>query len=234
MKGAVVNNQDGAKKFAGLLRKLNKPPLPDPEESKDAVAVLIKSFLIWDSTTAKASAAYKRIMDRVVDYNDLRVTMSYELAEWIGPRYPKAQERCQRIRAALQHMYSREHAVSLDRLHSLGRREVKHYLRSLDGIAPYVADRVTLLCFEAHCVPVDDRLRRALIAAAVCDDTVTVNDLSSWLARQVKAANSTATHHALQAWSDRPGSGGSGGSGGSSSKRRGATVSKKKTAKSRA
>ena len=216
MKGAVVNNQDGARKFAGLLRKLKKSPLPDPEASNDAIEILIKSFLIWDSTTAKASAAYKRIMDHVVDYNDLRVTMSHELAEWIGPRYPRAMERCQRIRAALQHTYKREHAVSLDRLHSLGRREVKHYLRSLDGISPYVADRVTLLCFEAHCVPVDERLRQALIAAAVCDDTVTVNDLSSWLARQVKAANSTETHYVLQAWADRPGS-----------------VSKKKTAKSR-
>ena len=230
MKGAVVNNQDGAKKFAGLLRKLKKSPLPDPEESNDAIEILIKSFLIWDSTTAKASAAYKRIMDQVVDYNDLRVTMSHEIAEWIGPRYPRAQERCQRIRAALQHTYKREHAVSLDRLHNLGRREVKHYLRSLDGITPYVADRVTLLCFEAHCVPVDERLRQALIAAAVCHDTVTVNDLSSWLARQVKAANGTATHHALQVWSDSPGSGGSGPS---SSRRRGTTASKKKTAKSR-
>ena len=231
MKGAVVNNQDGAKKFAGLLRKLKKPPLPDPDKSNDAVEVLIKSFLISDSTTAKASAAYKRIMDRVVDYNDLRVTMAHEIVEWIGPRYPMAQDRCQRIRAALKHTYKREHAVSLERLHSLGRREVKHYLRSLDGISPYVADRVTLLCFDAHCVPVDERLRQALITAAVCDDTVTVNDLSSWLARQVKAANSTATHYALQAWSDRPGSGGSGGT---SSRRRTATVSKKKTAKSRA
>jgi endonuclease III len=216
MKGAVVNNQDGAKKFAGLLRKLKKSPLPEPDQSTDAVEVLIKSFLIWDSTTSKASGAYKRIMERVVDYNDLRVTMSHEIVEWIGPRYPRAQERCQRIRAALQHTYKREHAVSLDRLHSLGRREVKHYLRSLDGISPYVADRVTLLCFEAHCVPVDERLRKALITAAVCDDTVTVNDLSSWLARQVKAANSTETHYVLQAWTDRPGS-----------------VSKKKTAKSR-
>ena len=52
MKGAVVNNQDSARKFAGLLRKLKKSPLPDPEASNDAIEILIKSFLIWDSTTA--------------------------------------------------------------------------------------------------------------------------------------------------------------------------------------
>ena len=229
MKGAAVNNQDSAKKFTGLLRKLKKSPLPDFEEPADAIEVLIKSFLIWDSTTVKAAAAYKRIMDQVVDYNDLRVSMSSELADWIGPRYPMALERCQRLRAALQHTYKREHVVSLERLRSLGRREVKHYLRSLDGISPYVADRVTLLCFEAHCIPVDERLRRALVKAGVCDDVVTVNDLSSWLSRQVKAANGTTTHYTLQAWSDRPGSGASGPT---PSKRR--TAPKRKTAKSRA
>jgi endonuclease III len=219
MKGAVLNNQDSAKKLTGLLRKLKKPSLPEQDEFGDPVEVLIKSFLIWDSTTGKASAAYKRIMERVVDYNDLRVSMPHELVEWIGPRYPMAVERCQRMRAALQHTYKREHAVSLERLNGLGRREVKTYLRSLDGISTYVADRVTLLCFEAHCIPVDDRLRRAMVKAGVCDDTVTINDLSGWLARKVKAADGTATHFALQSWSDRPGSGGA------SPKRR--TVSKK-------
>lgn len=214
-----MNSQDSAKKLTGLLRRIRKGAVPDEAESRDPVEVLIRSFLLWDSTTAKASAAYKRLMDHVVDFNDLRVSMPDELVAWIGPRYPNAAERCQRMRAALQHTYKREHAVSLDRLHGLGRREVKQYLRSLDGISPYVADRVTLLCFEAHCIPVDERLRRAMIKAGVCDDAVTVNDLSGWLARQVKAADGTATHYALQTWSDRPGS---------------RTVSKKKTARSRA
>ena len=43
MKGAALNNTDSAKKFAGLLRKLKKSPLPDPEASDDAIEVLIKS-----------------------------------------------------------------------------------------------------------------------------------------------------------------------------------------------
>lgn len=226
----MKNPQTSEKKLTSLLRKLKKAQPAEPEEFSDAVEVLVKSFLIWESTTIKASAAYKRIMDQIVDFNDLRVSMPQELVDWIGPRYPMALERSQRIRAALRHTYHREHSVSLKSLHGMGRREVRHYLRSLDGVAPYVADRVTLLCFDAHCIPVDDRLQRSMVGAGVCDDSITVADLSSWLARQVKAADAVPTHYALQAWSD---SVGSGASGARSTARTRSTRTKKKTAGAR-
>ena len=200
----MKNPYESAKRFSGLMRRLKKPRAP--QDNGDPVTVLIKSFLMWDCTTTKAEAAYKRIMDRVVDYNDLRVSMPHEIVEWIGPRYPQALERSQRLRAVLRHTFKREHAVSFDRLHTMGRREVKRYLRSLDGIAPYVADRVTLLCFEAHCIPVDERLRASLIKAGIADESVEIADLSSWLTRQVKAAEALPAHLALQAWVDKSGS----------------------------
>ena len=198
------NTQESARTFSRLLRRL-KPSRSVPQEKGDALEVLVRSFLIWDSTTTKAHAAYKRITDQIVDFNDLRVSMPHEIVAWIGPRYPMALERCQRLRAALRHTYKREHAVNLQRLDGMGRREVKQYLRSLDGIALYVADRVTLLCYDAHCIPVDERLRRALIKVGVCDEQMNVADLSSWLARQVKASDAAGTHYALQAWVDRVG-----------------------------
>jgi endonuclease III len=203
----VKNPRQSARTLASLLRKLGKPREPLPLEDGDPITVLVLSFLMWDSTTVRANAAHKRLMDRVVDYNDLRVSMPHELVEWIGPRYPQVLDRCQRLRAALRHMYKREHAVNLDRLKDMGRREVKSYLRSLDGIAPYVADRVTLLCFDAHCVPVDERLHRSLVKAGVGDETVEIADMASWLARQVKAVDAVVTHRALQTWADKVGSG---------------------------
>jgi endonuclease III len=202
----VKNPRQSARNLSGLLRKLGKSRDPLPLEDGDPVTVMVLSFLMWESTTARATTVFKRLMDRVVDYNDLRVSMPHEMVEWVGPRYPLALERCQRLRAALRHTYKREHAVSLHRLREMGRREVKSYLRSLDGIAPYVADRVTLLCFDAHCIPVDARLHRSLVKAGVGDETVEIADMASWLARQVKAADALATHRALQTWADRVGS----------------------------
>jgi endonuclease III len=88
----------------------------------------------------------------------------------------------------------------------MGRREIRTYLRSLDGIAPYIADRVTLLCFDTHCIPVDTRLHRSLVKAGVGDEDTDIAEMATWLARQVKAVDAVAAHRALQAWADRVGS----------------------------
>ncbi len=201
----MKNPKESTKQLSSLLRKLKKPSGP-PEENGGPLAVLVKSFLMWDSTTAKAESPFQRITDHDVDFNDLRVSMPQEIVEWIGPRYPLALDRSQRLRAVLRHTYKREHAVSFDRLTGMGRREIKRYLRSLDGITPYVADRVTLLCFDAHCIPVDERLRNALVKAGITEESVEIGELSSWLTRQVPAAEALPTHRALQAWADRVGS----------------------------
>lgn len=199
--------QPCAKSFNRLFKKIAvaDAPEPAPEAPANPTEVMVLSFLMWDSTTPRAVTAFKRIRERVVDFNDLRVSMPEEIVEFMGERYPNAYERAQRLRAALRHTFKREHAVSLDRLQSLGKREVRKYLRSLDGVCPYVADRVTLLCFDAHCIPVDDRLRRALAREGVCEEAIDVNELSAWLTRQVKVNEAQRAHQALQAWVDEAG-----------------------------
>ena len=194
-----------SRNFSRLLKQITKARLPEPPAQTEPVDVLVMSFLLWDSTTTKAAGAYKRVCDRVVDFNDLRVTMPKEIVEFIGPRYPMALERAERLRAALRDTYSREHAMSLNRLFDLGKRDAKKYLRSLDGIAPYVADRVTLLCFDGNCIPVDERLRRSLAHEGVCEEAAEIGELATWLSRHVKAADAAGTHCALQQWSDRIG-----------------------------
>ncbi|MCZ6783008.1 MAG: hypothetical protein O7G30_06825, partial [Proteobacteria bacterium] len=62
--------------------------------------------------------------------------------------------------------------------------------------------RVMLLCYDAHGIPVDDQLRAALIENGAADSSADVDDLSSWLARQIKAGDGAAVHYALQAWID--------------------------------
>ena len=201
----MKNATQCAKKLNTLLKKL--PPAEPPEfpDQDDPIAVLVLSFLLWESTVSKAGAAYNKVCERIVDFNDLRVSMPHEIAEFLGGRYPMALERAQRLRATLRHTYHREHDASIERLRTMGKREVRKYLRSLDGVSPYVADRVTLLCFETHCIPVDQRLRRALAREGVCDEEMDIADLSTWLTRQVKSSEGRHTHLVLQEWADEHG-----------------------------
>ena len=185
------------------MKRIGSSNPPDLPGGDDPVGVLVMSFLMWESTTEMAVAGYRRILDDVVDFNDLRVTMPHEIVECIGDRYPLALDRTQRLRAALRDIYLREHQVSLSRLITLGKREVKKYIETLDGVVAYVASRVMLLCFETHAVPVDEQLRRCLIDANVADEDTEIHELASWLGRHIKAGDGVQAHYDLQAWVDR-------------------------------
>lgn len=191
-----------AKKLTSLLKKLPVSSPPELPDAHDPVAVLVQSFLMWETTTDKALTAYAKIHEHVVDFNDLRVCMPHEIAEMIGVRYPRALDRCERLRAALRDVFLREHTVGLDSLGEMGKREVKKYIDTLDGVTPYVAGRVQLVCYEAHAIPADEQLRAALIAEGAADSGHTVAELSNWLARQIKAEDALAAHYAFQDWID--------------------------------
>jgi hypothetical protein len=210
---SVKHPANATRKLGALLRKLGDGSPPDAHPPHgDPIATLIMSFLLWESTMDKALAAFQRLRDEVVDFNDLRVCMPHETMEILGPRYPRVQERCERLRAVLRSIYLREHAVDLDKHKSTGKRDVKKYVDSLEGIVPYVASRVLLLSFESHAIPVDEQLRASLTNAEVCEPQVELVDLATWLASQIKAEHAAGAHYALQLWAEGSGAGGPGGS----------------------
>ncbi|MHC4990020.1 MAG: hypothetical protein ACYTGC_03475 [Planctomycetota bacterium] len=189
-----------AKNLRGLLKKIGKTETPDLPDMADPIAVLMLSFLLWESTTEKALTAYRRLRESIVDFNDLRVSMPRETVEVIGERYPRASERAQRLRAVLRDIYMREHEVTLDRATGLAKREARKYVESLEGMVPYVSARTLLMCFDTHAIPVDEQLRNELAKIGVADKETDTSELASWLSRQIKASNAQESHFALQQW----------------------------------
>ena len=100
--------------------------------------------------------------------------------------------------------------MKLDRLPTTGKREIKKYIESLEGIVPFAAARVQLLSFDVHTIPVDDQLRTQMIEADICDASVEIPELSNWLTTQIKPGEGAAAHYALQSWMDEVADGGKG------------------------
>jgi endonuclease III len=198
----VKNAAACTKKLHALLKKLGKADPPAFASAHDPVAILVLSMLMWESTTDKALGAYARLMESVVDFNDLRVCLPHETVEIIGPRYPRALDRCQRLRAVLRNIYLREHAVSLEKHINGNKREAKKYIESLEGIMPYAAARVLLVSFGVHSIPVDDQLRIHLIEHDVIDPAVEVPELASWLTSHIRAEDGVDAHYSFQCWID--------------------------------
>ncbi len=205
---------DPAKRLASLLRRLKSEhgerPLPAPGASgaplpPDAdplIEELVFSFLLWESTSPLAKAAHQRLRTELVDYNELRVCLANELAELVGPRDPRGDERAQRMRASLSELYRREHTITLAPLMTAGKREAKLYLESLDGIPPFVVARTLLIALGGHGVPVDERLRDLLVSEEIVEAHASVDTTTGWLERQVRSADAGPTAMLLQAWSD--------------------------------
>lgn len=211
------------KKLNSLLKKITPSSEIDPPPTIDPTLRLVIGFLQWNATTRQAEIALERVMAEVVDTNDLRVTHPAELAEILGPRYPQVEERAARLRDALQAVYRREHATSLEGLVGQAKKEVRTYLDSLPGIVPYVTGYVMLVGFGGHAVPVDDRLLELLRDEGVVEPDATLEEVVGFLERHIKADDALQTHLALQAWADEEG--------GRSSRRVSKTSTKKTTKK---
>lgn len=201
--------KDVAAAIAGLVEpKLKDAPSSVPDvlpDQGDPMAVLVQSVLMWNATTEKAATAYEKIRRSFLDWNDLRVSMAEEVAAVIGPRYPEVEERCRRLRAILRNLYLREHEMSFKSAEAAGKRSIRKYLESIQGMVPYVSERTLLVAFGGHAMPVDEPLRLRLVEAGIVEPDDDDAAASAVLQRHVKATDALRTHLALQAWIDEVG-----------------------------
>ncbi|MEM7229905.1 MAG: hypothetical protein AAF432_13930 [Planctomycetota bacterium] len=199
----MKNSTACTKALTALQKTLDTDATIAFPDQDDPIAVLVQSFLIWETSAEKALSAYEKLRQAVVDFNDLRICMPHEVVAFIGSSYPRALDRCQRMRAALRDIYLREHAVSLERLIGLGKRDARKYIETLDGVTPFIAERLMVLSFGIHGMPVDDQLRTHLIEAGVLEEGTEIPEAVSWLTRQIKSAASRETYIGLQAWGEQ-------------------------------
>ncbi len=163
---------------------------------------LVRSYLVWESTTPKAEAALKRIDQAVVDVNELRVCMPAEIAQIMGANYPKAEERATRLRATLNDLYRREHCLKLFHLTEKSRKDARAYLETLAAIPAFVAARVAVMKLGINVVPMDERQLQCLKNARAVATTTDLATAVGMVEKAVKAADMPETAYALQAWSD--------------------------------
>jgi hypothetical protein len=194
----VKNATDFAKKFKTFRKKLPKEEVI--YSTHGPIGELIYSHLLWNATMKQADAAYKKLLDATVDMNDLRMNHVFEMIEIIGVAYPQAEERAKRLKSVLNAIYKREHNVTLDSLEGVGKRDVREYFETLNGITLFACNRVISMSFEVAAVPVDDRTLDALISNKIVHEEVSLVETSAWLGRQVKATEVLEMHACLQAW----------------------------------
>jgi hypothetical protein len=207
-----VSPPDPTKKLHALLKKL-RAEYPDPQDPGSQscpegvdplVWQFIFAFMTWEANTGKAASATRKLHAGVIDYNEMRVCLADELVSLIGERYPRAAERVQRLRSALNELYRREHTVCLHDVPAMPKRDGRAYLESLEGTPAFVAARMSLLCLGGHAFPLDDRLHLTLTEEEAVPEG-TLEETACWLERAFHAGEITEPYLLLEAWmNDRP------------------------------
>jgi hypothetical protein len=198
-----VSKTDPASLLQTQLRRAKAQRATSPAPEGDAE--LVFSFLLWEAPFTRARSAFKRLTDHVIDHNDLRVTYASDIAQILGKTYPLAHERAERLLFALETIYRREYAVTLEGAAAKGKREARKYLESIDDMPPFVSARVGLIAFGAHGAPVDERTLARLIESGVIEEGTTPEQASGALERAIKATDALEIHERVVDWLDKPG-----------------------------
>lgn len=193
-------------------------PAPHPDAPEPAVAQgpdifhgdpvlkeFVRSFLIWESTTARADAALRRVASAVVDINEFRVCLPAEMAAAIGNNYPRIEERVTALRAALNQLFKRQNRLRLSHLSAMGKKPATGFLDAFGDAPPttFAARRVALLCCQAHSLPVDGRIAALLQRAKVIEPGAPVEEAAAAVTRLLKAGDARDAYALLQAAADQ-------------------------------
>lgn len=171
-----------------LTRLVKAAPAKKAEAPVEPLPRLIRAFLEYDCDEARASIADRKLVENMVDHNELRVTPAIELAALLGVRYPFAESRCSALHRTLQSIFDREHHMKLDRLKELKRTEVRTYVQSLMGITPYVEAAVCVDCFGIMAAPVDTKLLLWLISKDALPEGTDIKTAQQLIEKHLKAS----------------------------------------------
>lgn len=188
-------------RLASLLERLrDQAPgvLPDASPTNG----LVLGFLVWESSLTRAAHAFRRLFERVVDVNELRLCLPEEIGAMIGERYPKARQRVARMRRVLADLHEREIRLSIDHLRDVPAVDATEYLVSLDGMLSYVAAFVRLHGLHHPVLPVDGILRDALVAQEIVDPLADPDVIGEWIADQIGPDDCASVHLALRRWAE--------------------------------
>lgn len=122
---------------------------------------LVYSALLEDAPVESASTAYEILESYFIDWNEVRVTTTPELAEIISV-LPDAITAAERVRKALRGVFDKTYMFDLEDLRKKGKSlsQAVAFLKSLGTLSPFMIDYVTQFALGGHIIPLDESARR--------------------------------------------------------------------------
>ncbi len=174
---------------------------PSPEWCTDPlVHELVFSMMLWESSIENAVKAMAKIHAEFVDYNELRVCFPHEIEALLGSRYQRAEDRSTRLIDSLRQIYFTHQRLTLEPLREMSKREARDFLVSIESLPRFVVSRILLLGLEAHALPMDAKIARALHKADLIKSAKNPDTIAVTLERSIRANQSLETYTRMERW----------------------------------
>lgn len=148
------------KKLVTLLKKHYKPA--SHKKDKAVLETMLFAVCLENATQEQADAAFERLHESFHDYNEIRVSTFAELAECFeGMSEPDA--RAARVRAILQYVFEINFDFDFEPLRRKTMELAEKQLQKIRFLSSFIQLYTLQKSLGAHTVPVDDRLRDAMV-----------------------------------------------------------------------
>ena len=196
----MKNSARYARKIKRLLSGAKKS---DRTDQVDLIPLLVKAVLEEDAAAKQAAAGLVILEEEFVDLNELRVSPIKDIVECLERGFPKARLKAEAMTGALNAVFERNNALSLEYLAEKTKREVRRALREELGLSLYAESVLTLYGFDGHAIPVDELLLEALKLNGYIHPDSDLADLQGFLERIILNKDAVAAHEAFRAYASK-------------------------------
>lgn len=180
------DRQDIIKKVTTELKKRYKGN--PPKQSRSVMETLIYATCLEDSSYEEAEQAIQKLLDGFFDLNEIRVSSVDEIKRVIG-KMQAVDWKAMRLREALQDIFEKQYSFDLE---PLKRKTLELAQKELSKIShqTHFSQSFTLqTCLQAHLVPVDGSMLKALVWLGLTESDATVEHASEQLKAAMKKAD---------------------------------------------
>jgi endonuclease III-like uncharacterized protein len=192
-----------AKEFRTLQNRLRrdfpKPKDKDFETLPESITeILILGILATNDTFSRAKQAIKKIQEEMVDFNELRVTPTVELAELLDEFLHEPQKTATDMVRTLNAVFLKFDTLDLSDLKEKHKNEITKLFEEIKGCPDHARSLMLLFGFDIPTMPLDDRMVDYLVATEAMPPEVDQATVKAFIERQLKAAELNAFYWQLR------------------------------------
>jgi endonuclease III len=186
----MKNSKDYSQKVQKLYRTLSrKYPKVQKVSHEKVIDAIVYAIISAEMSEKNADAIIRKFTDYFVDWNDLRVSRTEEIAEVMGKDSSVAAGIASRLTTVLNGIFNQFHQVSLEALKKIGKRPAKQALEKIDGISRFVVDYCMLTALGGHAIPLTEDMIKYLKSNELVNPDADQQQIEGFLAKQISAKN---------------------------------------------